>query len=293
MFFLGREMLAAVTGPWTPAPLFTSGELGFVHDYTDFSKQWKHGAAGFKGIDNVSATGDLIAIILDSKGVDLTPGAIENINPNFDTDTVWNKGPGWTISGGIGHHTGGGGYLKQAGIALGRTYLATMEVTTASASNMAAIYFGESAYISGFAQTPMTLVSRGLAFATALGYAAYGVGTCDISTLSFQPIAGTSAAQDNATKAPVMAQHANGVYYANFDGVDDAMQAYFTSAPGSNCTVAYAIPGVGASITTGVTIGAGIYSYNTDCSALVVVNRALSGSETASLTAWLNERAGV
>lgn len=81
-------------------------------------------------------------------------------------------------------------------------------------------------------------------------------------------------------------------HFIRFDGVDDKLTTTFPDL-GSNATIARSVPSVGASILTGQTIGAGAWYDSTNHCGLVIVNRALTGPETASLTAYLNELAGI
>lgn len=79
----------------------------------------------------------------------------------------------------------------------------------------------------------------------------------------------------------------------DYDSVDDALATTFPDALGSNCTIARAQAGVGAVITTGQTINAGVMNSTNDNCGLVILDRALTASEEASLRIWLRERAGV
>lgn len=81
-------------------------------------------------------------------------------------------------------------------------------------------------------------------------------------------------------------------YYLAFDGVDDYLRTTFPNL-GSNVTIGRSIPGTGASILTGQTIGAGNWDDSTSHCALVIIDRALTGPETALLTEYLNTRAGL
>lgn len=76
----------------------------------------------------------------------------------------------------------------------------------------------------------------------------------------------------------------------DFDGVDDALVTMFATSLGSDCTVGRAVPGTGAQILTGQTIGTS-FTASDDYSALVIVDRALTSVETKQLTAYLNARA--
>ncbi len=81
-------------------------------------------------------------------------------------------------------------------------------------------------------------------------------------------------------------------HYLKFDGVDDYLRTTFPNL-GSNVTIGRSIPGTGASILTGQTIGAGNWDGSTSHCALVIIDRALTGPETALLTEYLNTRAGL
>ena len=77
--------------------------------------------------------------------------------------------------------------------------------------------------------------------------------------------------------------------YLHFDAVDDKLTTTFPSL-GSDCTVARAIPNIGAQILTGQSIS-GAWDDSTDSHYTVVVPRALDSGETDALTDFLNERA--
>jgi Esterase/lipase len=78
----------------------------------------------------------------------------------------------------------------------------------------------------------------------------------------------------------------------DFDGVDDSMAGTFP-AMGNNCTLVRASPGVGAVIQTGLTIAAGTVNTTTDHAGLILIDRALTTQETADVTLWARQRAGV
>jgi hypothetical protein len=75
-----------------------------------------------------------------------------------------------------------------------------------------------------------------------------------------------------------------------FDGIDDTHLITFSSSLGSNCTIGRSLPGVGAEILTGQTIGTSFNVTTTD-SGLVIINRALTTEETAGLTSYLEDAA--
>ena len=77
----------------------------------------------------------------------------------------------------------------------------------------------------------------------------------------------------------------------DFDAIDDKL---ITNLPAqlTGCTVIRAVPGVGVQLLTNQTIPA-TYEDNKDHCGLIVINRALTPSETSAITAEFNKRAGV
>ena len=80
--------------------------------------------------------------------------------------------------------------------------------------------------------------------------------------------------------------------FARFDGLDDKLVATFGAPLGGSCTVAYAVPGVGATVMSGQTVGA-THDITQTFAQYVVVNRALTMDESAKVTATLNLAAGI
>lgn len=108
-------------------------------------------------------------------------------------------------------------------------------------------------------------------------------------TLSVRELPGNHASQATATARPTLR---SGPLRIDYDGVDDYLRTVFP-ALGSNVAIARSIPGVGAQILTGQTIAAGNWDDNVDSCATLVIDRALTGPETALVTAFLNQQAGV
>jgi hypothetical protein len=111
----------------------------------------------------------------------------------------------------------------------------------------------------------------------------------DFDSVSFREIPGSHATQASSPSRPLFQTGPSRVV---FDGMDDSHTTPFSSSLGSACTVARAIPGTGAQILTGQTIGT-TFTNTVTHAGMVVINRALTGSETANLTSWLNRAAGV
>lgn len=84
--------------------------------------------------------------------------------------------------------------------------------------------------------------------------------------------------------------------FADFDGTDDVLNVAFPYL-GTNCTVASIVPGGSPSILSGQTVNSSTpgntnwTTINADFCRYLIVERALTGPETALVTAWLNEGA--
>ena len=113
-----------------------------------------------------------------------------------------------------------------------------------------------------------------------------------VDNVEARKMLGHPAMQNSSGKRPLL-KKTGSVYWLDFDGVDDAMFTNFKTSLGANVTIARSIPSVGASILTGQTVGAGVWTDNTDHSGLSMVNRSLTAPELAAVTALLNQRAGV
>lgn len=79
--------------------------------------------------------------------------------------------------------------------------------------------------------------------------------------------------------------------YLKFDGVDDKLTTTLPTQL-TGCTVIRSVPNVGTQILTGQTIPT-IYNDNIDNCGLIVINRALTASETSQITKLFNKAAGV
>lgn len=96
------------------------------------------------------------------------------------------------------------------------------------------------------------------------------------------------AFQNDSAKRPILRDAPRRI---DFDISDDKL---ITNLPAqlTGCTIIRSVPNVGTQILTGQTIPA-TYEDNTDHCGLLVINRALTPSETAAITREFNKRAGV
>jgi hypothetical protein len=119
--------------------------------------------------------------------------------------------------------------------------------------------------------------------------ATVGGSVIDFDDISAREVIGNHAIQASSPSRPIFQTSPARVV---FDGMDDSHTTNFASSLGSACTVARAIPGTGAQILTGQTIGTS-FTNTTTHAGMVVINRALTSTETANLTRWLNRAAGL
>ena len=106
---------------------------------------------------------------------------------------------------------------------------------------------------------------------------------------------GNHAYQSTSTSRPVLkAGYQAPALSVRYDGIDDTFASItFQSDLGSNCTVAYSLDGRGAVIHSGQTIGTSYTPPAQTNNGLIIVNRSLTTSETASVKRYLDQRAGI
>lgn len=223
-----------------------------------------------------------------SQGLVLGPELVTN--GTFDTDTGWTKGTGWSISGGVATYNGvGGNDLTQSfTLDADKFYKVTLNITSYNSGSVRLRWGGFTGpFLSGTGSKTVIGVSTSGSSTFMLDPAAFDG---SIDNVSVKALPGFHATQSTSSFRPVVDEPPT--FFINFDGVDDFHRTVFPDL-GTDVTIAHAVPGVGASILTGQTIGAGNYDYSTDHAGLVIVDRALTAAETTSLTAYLNAKAGV
>lgn len=109
-----------------------------------------------------------------------------------------------------------------------------------------------------------------------------------IDSISVKEIAGNHAYQTTSSMRPLLAASPQRLDY---DIADDKL---ITTLPAqlTGCTVVRSVPNVGTQILTNQTIPA-TYNDNTDHCGLIVINRALTATETSQITKLFNKAAGV
>jgi len=109
-----------------------------------------------------------------------------------------------------------------------------------------------------------------------------------LSSVSVKEILGITASQTTSAARPILRDTPRRI---DFDAVDDKL---ITNLPAqlTGCTIIRSVPNVGTQILTNQTIPA-TYEDNTDHCGLIVINRALTPSETSAITSEFNKMAGV
>ena len=269
--------------------IFANNEQGFAYDPNDLSTMYQDAAR----IVAVSAVGQAVGLMLDKSKEVLSTEKV--VNPDFDSDTAWLKTANVTISNGsaILNVAGGNPVLRQnVGLTAGKWYEVIVDVTeVTSGSSMFRIYGAGGNSDAIFSITSAGIykaMTRARSDATGLiGFSASSA-SMKISSASVKELAGNHAYQTTSAARPILQDTPRRI---DFDTVDDKL---ITNLPAqlSGCTVIRSVPNVGTQILTGQTILA-TYNDNTDHCGLIVINRALTPSETSAITAEFNKRAGV
>ena len=281
--------------------LFANGEQGFFYDPNDLSTMYQVAA----GTVPVTGGGQPVGLVLDkSKGLALSPEL--NSNPTFNESLA-----GWVVGRAITAELVdgqvrlvGGGVITSTDfnwfglnvIATGSpVYTIEFDATWVSGGNLQC----GASYNLGLTVTPQanqgvkkrykyTVVPHavGPRYACVLGAALGAVWLID--NVSVKEITGNHAYQTTSAARPILQDAPRRI---DFDAVDDKL---ITNLPAqlTGCTVVRSVPNVGTQILTGQTIPTP-YNDNTDHCGLIVINRALTPSETSIITSEFNKRAGV
>lgn len=265
--------------------LFANSEQGFAYDPNDLTTLYQDAAGSIP----VTAAGQPVGLMKDKSGrnnhayqsvsasrpiLQQTPILGVNVIPNLDFTSQPTGGVGTTTttnSFNVGDSIGG---IRFVGVfEVGKTYKIKVKFAT-SASNLSLVNAGAGATpliassSSGVIDTIYTATSSPL-------YLRTGMGTTTVTELEIKEVIGYRTDQN----------------YLAFDGVDDKLT---TTLPAqlTGCTVIRSVPNVGAQILTNQTAPTP-YNDNVDNCGLIVINRALTASETSQITKLFNKAAGV
>lgn len=262
--------------------LFANGEQGFWYDPSDMGTMFQDAA----GTVPVTAVGQAVGLVLDkSKGLALGPEKVTN--GDFAAGTQ-----GWILTGNTTVSTEGArliGNLYESTLTqtldleVGKTYRLTASI--ARVSGDLTITVPSPARFTG------SVIFTATSTQTNLQFRCFGStipADVTISNISVRELKGNHAYQTTSAARPILQDASRRI---DFDAVDDKL---ITNLPAqlTGCTVVRSVPGVGVQLLTNQTIPA-TYEDNKDHCGLIVINRALTPSETSAIAAEFNKRAGV
>lgn len=264
--------------------LFSNGEQGFVYDPNDLSTMYQDAA----GTVPVTGAGQAVGVMLDkSKGLAL---GVEQF-PTFDFNN-------WTSVGGVSTKTSNsitttslGGVYKPIPLGSGRVYAIKISGWSSSggmvrnsgnSNGQAALPVGD------FSVTIISPSMFGVGAVPNLYIMLFGASSVRFDSLSVKELSGNHAYQTTSSMRPLLVASPQRL---DFDIADDKL---ITELPTqlTGCTVIRAVPNVGTQILTNQTIPTP-HNDNTDHCGLIVINRALTASETSQVTKLFNKAAGV
>lgn len=264
--------------------LFANNEQGFAYDPNDLTTMYQDAT----GTIPVTGAGQPVGLVLDkSKGLLLGDNLITN--GSFKDGTT-----GWTLTGNsvlVDNSvslTGGGqsSTLEQTiPTVVGKYYMITARVYDVAGSGLAISIVGALGF-SG------TRVFKATAMSTNILFRCFGVvganNSAKITDITLHEVSGAFAQQATSSMRPLLAASPQRLDY---DIADDNLIPNLP-AQLTGCTVVRAVPNVGTQLLTNQTIPA-TYEDNKDHCGLIVINRALTPSETSVIAAEFNKRAGI
>ena len=190
---------------FSPLSLFSGGAPGAWYDPSDYSTLFQDSA----GTTPVTAVEQPVGLMLDkSQGLVLGPELVTN--GDFATDTWWTKGPGCTISGGVGvaiSAANGSGFYRLSLLTVGVYYEITFTVVSRTAGAFRVGFFS-SAYSPSYS-TPGTYTVRLRADSTSFVVETVGVTIGTIDNVSVKAVAGNHAFQSTSASRPVLSARVN------------------------------------------------------------------------------------
>ena len=260
--------------------LFANGEQGFYYDPSDMGTMFQDAA----GTTAVNTTGQPLGLVLDkSKGLAL--GA-----ELWRDSAVILSGETTKVTQGVYRIYSSNGLYSAVSVSgpltAGALYKLTLNIDSITV-------LGGGIVIEGIPPSLFESLGKKIVYffpTSSLISLKRLDSACDIqiSNVSVQQVLGNHAYQTTSAARPLFQSNPNRIVY---DGVDDKLT---TNLPAqlTGCTVIRSVPNVGTQILTGQTIPA-TYEDNTGHCGLIVINRALTPSETSAIAAEFNKRAGV
>lgn len=276
--------------------LFANSEQGFAYDPNDLTTMFRD----VVGTVPVTGAGQAVGLLLDkSKGSVIGEEKITNGNfANGSTGWFGINNTDETVSNGFLNFTNavaGNPNASQINIiSPSKWYKVSFRVANRVAG---AVFLMAYAVDSGNVTQTAQVTSDGVYTAILrappdadgrLGVRVTANSTLSVTDISVKELHGNHAYQTTSSMRPLLVASPQRLDY---DTADDNL---ITTLPAqlTGCTVVRAVPNVGTQILTGQTIPT-TYNDNTDHCGLIVINRALTATETSQITKLFNKAAGV
>ena len=284
--------------------LFSLGEQGFAYDPNDLTTLYQDAA----GTIPVTATGQPVGLMLDkSKSLKLDVEKSEFANGFSSLSgivAISASNMMLELSNGVLEITSLSGVNNRAEVPISRLSVGSRYIVSIVCRRVGATGSQTLRLFTPFSQTPYSYEISSEDFrpylfvleATATSgvirlYAAGsmgGAGKLAVESVSVKEVLGNHAYQTTSSMRPLLQ---NSPRKIDYDAVDDKL---IVSLPAqlTGCTVVRSVPNVGTQILTNQTIQTP-HNDNIDNCGLIVINRALTASETSQITKLFNKAAGV
>jgi len=264
--------------------IFATGEQGFAYDPNDLSTLYQDAA----GTIPVTAAEQPVGLMLDkSKGLVL--GEERLLNSSFETSDNWalDAGSNLSIMNGQAVFSSTPAYkaFRQTGrLTVGKWYKITIDIAEISLGLLYLPNLVDTVIATAGVKTYIAQAKFDYVFLMTSGAGS----TAKVNSISVKELAGNHAYQTTSSMRPLLQ---NSPRKIDYDGVDDKL---ITNLPAqlTGCTVVRSVPNAGTQILTNQTIPT-TYNDNINNCGLIVINRALTASETSQITKLFNKAAGV
>lgn len=292
-----RQVLFGET-PFSPRQLFANGENGAWYEPKDYSTLFQTSA----GASPVTNAEQPVGLMLDKRNDSVNSGELLSNGSFANGTTGWirsGSGSSWSVTDGILtlSATSFSATYQTFPATIGATYF--IRIVAKGGSVSASVLIGSTAGGTDLANSGTSLGSpssdvqiqyRVVATTTLISVkvGTFAAGSTSWANISAWSIAGNHASQSTLTARPTAKNNPARLF---FDADPDSLTINFATSPGVS-TVAYGVSGGDPVINTGVNISGTTYALNptntgSNLNGLVIVNRALTATETAKLTAYL------
>jgi len=274
------QFLSAAREGFTPLSLFSNGEQGAWYDPRP---QYLYQDAA--GTTPVTADGDPVGLMLDkSRGLVLGPEKFTGFNGSTGSWVITDGGASATYDGA----TQGEVFVDNAGLVENTFYRIECTLTDGSISlQLGGVPTnGLNKAIGVTGSVSVVLAAEGTSL-DRIRVIAIGNDSATVTNITVKKLPGNHATQSTAAAKPL---NRDAAPLQEYDGVDDAMTVTLPAIAAA--TIARAGT-TGAVIQYPVDLSLGDYTINESHSGIIILDRQLTASELASVTNYLNQRAGV